>query len=160
MNVAKLSIEPTERRGVRPIVGLAAEIVGFGVELDPVFLAGDLAGGEIVDVLDHAGQVGLFGIGQAAAFAQRRGDVVVAVVLDEAQQFGAVELVRWLLCIEVSMLALRDFRECSRIWSRVSRGLWPPGLIAARSSVQDRTSAALLATTPQHRLGKIGGGVE
>ena len=46
-----------ERRGVHPVVGLAAEIVGLGVEIDPVFLAGDLAGREIVDVLEIACQI-------------------------------------------------------------------------------------------------------
>src|SRR5437667_8453994 len=61
-----------ESGGVHPVVGLAAEIVGFGVEVDPVLLAGDLAGREIVDVINAAGQIGLFGIGQAAAFAQCR----------------------------------------------------------------------------------------
>jgi hypothetical protein len=93
-----LSFDPNglfaaERGGVHPIVRLAAEIVGLGVEIDPVFLAGDLAGREIVDILDPAGEISLFGVGQAAAFAQRRGDVVIAVFLDEAHQLGAVELV-------------------------------------------------------------------
>src|SRR3984893_960141 len=48
----------------------------------------------MMDVLVPAGQIGLFGIGQSAALAQRCGDVVIAVFLDEAQQSGAVELVR------------------------------------------------------------------
>ena len=60
MNVAKLSIEPTERGRVHPVVRLAAEIVGLRIDLDPVFLAGDLAGREIVDVLDPAGQISMF----------------------------------------------------------------------------------------------------
>jgi hypothetical protein len=45
------------------VVGLAAEIIGLGVEVDPVFLAGDLAGREIVDVVEIAGEVRLFGVG-------------------------------------------------------------------------------------------------
>jgi hypothetical protein len=65
----------------------------LAVKIDPVFLAGDLAGREIVDILDAAGQIGLLRVGQAAALAQGGGDIAIAVFLDEAHQLGAVELV-------------------------------------------------------------------
>jgi hypothetical protein len=54
------------------VVGLAAEVIRLGVEIDPIFLAGDLAGREIVDVLDIAGQKGLLGVGQPAGVAGTR----------------------------------------------------------------------------------------
>ena len=109
-----------ERGGIHPVVRLAAEIIGLGVELDPVFLAGDLAGREIVDVLDVAGQIGLLGVGQTAALAQGRGDVVITVFLDEAHQFGAVELVGMhaLQCLGAAPLPMRD-----QIVAGVSRSL-------------------------------------
>jgi hypothetical protein len=60
------------------VVGLAAEIIGLGVEPDPILFAGDLAGGEIVA---PAGQMRL-GIGIAVARPERLGHVVVAVFND------------------------------------------------------------------------------
>ena len=56
-------VSAAEGGRVHPVVGLAAEVVGLGVEIDPVFLAGDLARREIVDVLEVAGQGGPFGVG-------------------------------------------------------------------------------------------------
>ena len=43
----KVKYRANRTRFVHPIVGLAAEIVGLGVKIDSVFLAGDLAGREI-----------------------------------------------------------------------------------------------------------------
>src|ERR1700759_3276116 len=77
---------------VHAIVRLAAEVIGLGVGIDPVFLAGDLAGREIVDILDIAGEVRLFRVGQAAALAQCGGDVAIAVFLDEAYQNVTITL--------------------------------------------------------------------
>jgi hypothetical protein len=67
-----------ERGRVHPVVGLAAEIIGFRVEIDPVFLAGDLARGEIVEFGAPAGQVLRLGAGIAVAFAKCGGHIVVA----------------------------------------------------------------------------------
>jgi hypothetical protein len=66
-------IAAAERCCIHAVVCLAAEIIGLGVEIDPVFLARDLAGREIVDILDPARQIGLFGVGQAATLAQGGG---------------------------------------------------------------------------------------
>src|SRR5579885_32655 len=52
-------VAATERGGVHAVVGLAAEIERLGVQLDPVLLAGDLAGGEIVELVAVAGQMRL-----------------------------------------------------------------------------------------------------
>ena len=56
-----------EGGGVHPVVRLAAEIIGLGVELDPILLAGELAGGEIVEFVAVAGQVLAVGRGPAVA---------------------------------------------------------------------------------------------
>ena len=79
--------------GVHPVVRLAAEIIRLGVEVDPVLLAGDLARGEIVEIVAVAGQVRLLGSGQPSRSFSTCGDVVVAVLLDEVHQQLAVELV-------------------------------------------------------------------
>src|SRR6185312_7111143 len=79
---------------VHAVVGLAAEIVWLGVKLDPVFLPGDLAGGEIVELVAVAGQVLAVGRGVAVTLLERGEDVVVAVLLDEVHQQLAVELLR------------------------------------------------------------------
>ena len=79
-----------EGRAVHPIVRLAPEVEGLGVEIDPVFLAGDLAGGEIVEILDAARQVRIL-VRPAVARLQRGRDVGIAVLLGEAHQHPAIE---------------------------------------------------------------------
>ena len=86
-------VAPAERGGVHPVVRLAAEIIRRGVEIDPILFAGDLAGREIVEVVDPAGHVQL-GIGPAVALAQRRGDLAIAMLLDQIHQERAVKLLR------------------------------------------------------------------
>ena len=51
-------IAPTEGPGIGPVVGLGAEVERLGIQIDPVFLAGDPAGGEIVEIVDPACQAG------------------------------------------------------------------------------------------------------
>jgi hypothetical protein len=58
-------IAAAEGSGIHQVVGLAAEIVGLGVEVGPVFLAGDLVGREIVHILDPRGTKGPLRVRQA-----------------------------------------------------------------------------------------------
>jgi hypothetical protein len=57
-------IAAAKRAGVHSVVRLATEIVRLGIKLDPVLLARDLAGREVIDVVDPAGQKNLFGSGR------------------------------------------------------------------------------------------------
>src|SRR6266550_6952793 len=83
-----------ERGRVHAVVGLAAEVERGRVWIDPVLLPGDLARREIVELGAISGQVLGIGAGPAVARLQRRGDVVIAVLLDHIHQQLAVELLR------------------------------------------------------------------
>src|SRR5262249_33153225 len=60
----------------------------------PVFLAGDVAGGVIVENWDAAGEFVHLAAGPAVAPRQLGGHVVIAVLVDEALEERAVELFR------------------------------------------------------------------
>src|SRR5215475_5723432 len=133
---------------VHAIVRLAPEIIGLGVELDPVFLLRDLAAGEIVDVLDIAGEVRLLGVGQAAALAQGRGDVALAVFLDEAHQFGAVELVRVHTLQSLGAAPLPMLKPMQREAGRSAKSyvMLTPG--RGRACLLNRSNASLPLSSP------------
>src|SRR5205085_6260280 len=86
-------IAATEGGCVHPVVGLAAEVVRLRVEIDPVFLARDLARGEIVELRAIAGKALRVGVGPAVARAQDLSHILIAVLLDEPEQELAIELV-------------------------------------------------------------------
>src|SRR5712664_4365312 len=86
-------IVPTECPGIGPVVGLAPEVERPGIQIDPVFLAGDLAGGEIVEIVDPAGQARVV-VGPAIPRLQRRHQVRITVLLSQAHQQGTIELSR------------------------------------------------------------------
>src|SRR5215472_1937466 len=91
-------VELAERHGVHAVVRLAAEIERPGKEVDPVFLASDLAGGVVVVYRHPAIDLVLLAGGPAVAAAQLGGDVLVAVFVDELGEQGAVELARMHVC--------------------------------------------------------------
>src|SRR5215470_17482962 len=81
-----------ERHGVHPVIGLAAEIVRRGVEVEPVLLLGDVA----VDVV-----VGRHPAGKevllerpAVASVELGGDIAVPVLADQLAQQRTIELGR------------------------------------------------------------------
>ena len=82
-----------ESADVHPVVGLAAEVVGLGVEIDPILFAGDLAGGEIVELSTPAGQMRL-GVWVTVALSQGLGHIIIAMLDDEIHQQLAIELCR------------------------------------------------------------------
>src|SRR5215469_12758373 len=87
-------VGPPERGHGHSVVGLTAEIEWLGIELDPVFLAGDVAGGVIVENWDAAGEFVHLAAGPAVAPRQFGVDVVIAVLVDEVLEERAVELFR------------------------------------------------------------------
>src|SRR5262245_57135309 len=81
-----------ERHRVHPVVGLAAEVIRRGVEVEPVLLLGDVT----VDVVvgrHPAGEEVLFER-PAIAAVELGGDVGVAVLADQLAQQRAIELGR------------------------------------------------------------------
>ena len=86
-------IGPAEGGDVHPVVGLAAEIIGLSIEIEPILLAGDLARCVIVVDRDPAIDRVLLAGGPAVAPVELSGDVGIAVLVDVFAQQGAVELV-------------------------------------------------------------------
>src|SRR5579871_5985191 len=86
-------VDLAERDRVQAIVGFAPEIIGRGVEIDPILLFGDVAGRIIVMDRDAAVEIVFFAGRPAVAAVELGGDVAIAVLVDIAAQQAAVELV-------------------------------------------------------------------
>src|SRR3989442_5080294 len=78
-----------ERHRVHPVVGLAAEVVRRGIEVDPVLLLGDVAA-DVVVGRHPAGEEVLLER-PAVALVELGGDVGVAVLVDQLAQQPAIE---------------------------------------------------------------------